>query len=87
MLFRPMFLAVPALVLLAACEEGMMSSGGRATLAPLGANDNDTTAATPEGIADFAFNAPGNAQECESLALVIESARPEAVEDRARLSC
>ncbi len=93
MLFRPMFLAVPALVLLAACEEGMMSSGAGTTLAPLGSNDINTTATTPDGIADSALNAPGNAGECEQLALIIESAdssegaRQEAVEERARLGC
>ena len=93
MLFRPMFLAVPALVLLAACEEGMMSSGGGTTLAPLGANDINTTATTPEGIAQSAVNAPGDAGQCEQLALVIESAdssesaRQEALDDRARIGC
>ena len=93
MLFRPMFLAVPALVLLAACEEGMMSSGGGTTLAPLGTNDINTTATTPEGIAQSAVNAPGDAGQCEQLALVIESAdssesaRQEALDDRARIGC
>lgn len=90
MLFRPMILAVPALVLLAACEGGMMRSDGGTTLAPPGSNDISTT---PEGIADPALSAASNAGECEQLALIIEnadsseSARQDAFENRARLGC
>jgi hypothetical protein len=87
-------LALSAFTVLAACEEGMMaSSGGGNVNTGIGANNIDTVATTPEGIAQTALNAPGNVGECTDLALVIESAdstevaRQTAIDERARLGC
>ena len=83
--------AIPALFLLAACEEGGVLGSGTNT--GIGANDIDTVATTPDGQVQAALDAPGRAGQCEELALRIESsdstevARQAAIEERQRIGC
>jgi hypothetical protein len=95
MISRLSLIAVPALVLLAGCDDMMAGGGtmGTGTNTGVGAIDADTTATTPGGIVAAQIAAPGNAGECERLALTIENsdstevARQAAIDDRARLGC
>jgi hypothetical protein len=95
MISRLSLIAVPALVLLAGCDDMMAGGGtmGTGTNTGVGAIDADTTATTPGGIVAAQIAAPGDAGECERLALTIENsdstevARQAAIDDRARLGC
>jgi hypothetical protein len=96
MFSRLYLLAVPALILVAGCDETMMADSGTigsGTNTNVGANNIDTAATTPEGIAAAQIAQPGQAGECERLALVIEDsastevARQGAIEDRQRIGC
>ena len=95
MILRLSFLAVPAMMLLAGCEDMMGSGGtlGTGATTEIGAISADTTATTPEGVVAAQVAAPGDAGECQRLALTIEDsastevARQAAIEDRMRLGC
>ncbi len=97
------FLAIPALILVAGCDESMMAGGGQtaADSGTIGAGSNtqigaanvQTTATTPSGVVRAQLAEPSQAGECERLALVIEDssstevARQAAIEDRQRIGC
>ena len=91
MISRFTLAAVPALFLLAACEEGAVLGSGTNT--GIGANNIDTVATTPEGQVQTALDAPGQVGQCEDLALRIERAdvteveRQAAIEERQRIGC
>lgn len=95
MISRLSLVAVPALMLLAGCEDMMGSGGtiGTGTNTGVGALNVDTAATTPEGIQAAQLAQPSQADDCERLALVIqdsastEVARQAAIEDRARIGC
>ena len=103
MRLRLSLLAVPALIVLAGCDESMMMGGGQTagdagnlgsgTNTQVGADNIQTTATTPEGILNAQLATPSQATECERLALVIEDsastevARQAAIEDRQRIGC
>lgn len=96
MISRLSLLAVPALLFVAGCEDMMMADSGTigsGTNTGVGANSIDTAATTPEGIAAAQIAEPGQAGECERLALIIEDsastevARQGAIEDRQRIGC
>jgi hypothetical protein len=102
MQLRLSFLAVPALILVAGCDEMMMAGGGTAGDAgtigagastQIGAANVQTSATTPDGIVAAQLAQPSQAGECERLALVIEDAastevaRQAAIEDRQRIGC
>jgi hypothetical protein len=95
MILRLSILAVPALMLLAGCEDMIGGGGtlGTGTTTDVGAISVDTTATTPEGIQRAQLAEPSQAGECERLALIIEDsastevARQAAIEDRARIGC
>ena len=102
MISRLSLLAVPALVLLAGCDESMMMGGatagdagtiGAGANTQVGAANIQTTATTPQGILNAQLAEPGQAGECERLALIIEDsastevARQGAIEDRQRIGC
>jgi hypothetical protein len=91
MISRLSLAAVPALFLLAACEEGGVMGSGTNT--GIGANDINTVATTPEGQLQTALNAPGQVSTCEDLAIRIERSdvteveRQAAIEERQRIGC
>jgi hypothetical protein len=98
MQLRLSLLAVPALILLAGCDESMMLGGdagniGSGTNTQVGAANIQTTATTPGGVVAAQLAEPSQAGECERLALVIEDsastevARQAAIEDRQRIGC
>lgn len=95
MFSRLSVVAVPALLLLAGCEDMMGGGGtlGTGTNTGIGAIDADTAATTPAGIVAAQIAAPGDAGECERLGLIIEDsdstevARQAAIDDRARIGC
>ncbi|EYD75801.1 hypothetical protein Rumeso_02583 [Rubellimicrobium mesophilum DSM 19309] len=103
MQLRLSYLAVPALLLVAGCDESMMMGGGQTagdagtigsgTNTQVGADNIQTTATTPQGILRAQLAEPSQVGECERLALVIEDsastevARQAAIEDRQRIGC
>ncbi|MBP1805965.1 hypothetical protein [Rubellimicrobium aerolatum] len=91
MISRLTVVAIPALLLLAACEEGGVLGTGTNT--GIGATDAQTAGTTPEGILSSQISAPSNAGTCENLALRIENSetneveRQASIEERERLGC
>ncbi|TNC71377.1 hypothetical protein [Rubellimicrobium roseum] len=91
MISKPLALAAAALLFVAACEEGAVLGSGTNT--GIGATDVDSVATTPDGVVADAVSAPGDAGECQELALRIEDseqtevARQAAIEERQRLGC
>ncbi|WP_210527741.1 hypothetical protein [Rubellimicrobium arenae] len=91
MISRLTVLAIPALFLVSACEEGGVLGTGSNT--QIGATDGQAYGTTPEGIVQSQLNAPQNAGSCENLALRIENSevneveRQAAIEERERLGC
>jgi hypothetical protein len=95
MISRLSIIAIPALILLAGCEDMMAGGGtiGSGTNTGVGAISADTTGTTPAGVVAAQVATPGDAGECERLALIIEDsastevARQAAIDDRARIGC
>ena len=102
MQLRLSLLAIPALFLVAGCDESMMMGGaapgdsgtiGAGANTQVGADNIQTAATTPAGITATQLAEPSQVGECERLALVIEDsastevARQAAIEDRQRIGC
>ena len=97
------YLAVPALILLAGCDQSMMMGGGQVpgdagvvgsgTNTNVGAINADTAAASPQGIVAAQLATPNHASDCERLALTIQQSdsteveRQHAIEEQQRIGC
>lgn len=84
MTLRTFLLAAPAVLLLAGCDEMMAPTAG-GDIRDAGAIAPETTATTPAGTVAAQLAAPGDAAECQRLALVIEDGNANAVDRQAAL--